>query len=645
MKKMLRSAAAVALCGCLTVGSVWAAPVVFKDVPSSYWGYSFVTRAAQEGLVSGLGDGTFGTTKPLTNAQFTTMVCNIFYKDEVMTYHNTYKPAEWWRAYMAVAYSNGLLDNTAVGENRKLSNTWSTGAVNAEISRYDMAQIMANLARVQKWTLPSDLDLLAVQRKIADWDKIPEKYQKAVALAYAKNFLAGMDDLGTFKGNDSMQRIHGAVVVCKLLDAKTEEAANIYHNTTKLVNGKDPTQQNVTEALAAQKREFNWQYVWDMKKPYLSKVLGRGYGNDAFLFMLSDRVFGTFQVTTVDASKLKAGDMIYWNATRSHVLVQEVTRDKFYYVSCDSSGRISWDKVASRSDLSKMDTIYSRYEDDTQPYDALANGEEATERNVISAMDTFKRREYGQGSSWDMNYAYVPNTFTSRRTYGAQAFAYYLSDQIFGQLADRTVQRTSEIRAGDVIYRDDEDEYLVVTDVDRTNLYYVTVDRKGWVNWNGVLRLSELDRYDQIYTRYPDNVIGGEGQLANGRPATDRNVSDLLSDVLDSRGYRENDSWDMDKSYSTYLFGRSKGGMAFAGMVSDEVFGDLKETRHTRLENLRVGDVLYLWDDDMYMVVTDVNGSRITYSYVDRRGEISQNNRMNINSLGRNDEIYTRYPQ
>lgn len=57
MKSGLRRSLALALGLCtLTVGAS-AASVTFRDVPSSYWGYSHITKAASNGLVSGLGDG------------------------------------------------------------------------------------------------------------------------------------------------------------------------------------------------------------------------------------------------------------------------------------------------------------------------------------------------------------------------------------------------------------------------------------------------------------------------------------------------------------------------------------------------------------------------------------------------------------
>ena len=103
MKKMLNSAAALALSGCLMLGSVAAAPAVFKDVPREAWYYTAVTRAASEGLAEGMGDGTFGVGKTMGNAHFVTWVSKMFYKDEIDKYAKDHPSKYWWRAFMSAS--------------------------------------------------------------------------------------------------------------------------------------------------------------------------------------------------------------------------------------------------------------------------------------------------------------------------------------------------------------------------------------------------------------------------------------------------------------------------------------------------------------------------------------------------------------
>lgn len=92
--------------------------------------------------------------------------------------------------------------------------------VNAEISRYDMAQIMVNVAGSKGWENPSALDLMAARISIKDWSTIPSNYQNAVAGAYARKLLSG-DENGNFNGAASTTRAQAAVVLCSLYDAST----------------------------------------------------------------------------------------------------------------------------------------------------------------------------------------------------------------------------------------------------------------------------------------------------------------------------------------------------------------------------------------------------------------------------------------
>ena len=82
MKAGLRRAIALSLGLCaLTIPA--SAAATFTDVPSTYWGYSYITKAANNGLVSGIGNNQYGPEQKLSNAQFVTMVCNLFYSNQV----------------------------------------------------------------------------------------------------------------------------------------------------------------------------------------------------------------------------------------------------------------------------------------------------------------------------------------------------------------------------------------------------------------------------------------------------------------------------------------------------------------------------------------------------------------------------------
>ena len=142
MKAGLQRVLALAL-GVSALAIPASAAATFTDVPSTYWGYSYITEAASKGLVSGIGNNKYGPEDTLSNAQFITMVCNMFYSDQVDSQGSS---SQWWRRYMNVAYANGLLNGTTVAGQFSANGDWTTSAVDAEISRYDMAQIIYNLS-------------------------------------------------------------------------------------------------------------------------------------------------------------------------------------------------------------------------------------------------------------------------------------------------------------------------------------------------------------------------------------------------------------------------------------------------------------------------------------------------------------------
>ena len=205
MKSGLRRSLALALGLCTLTAGASAASVTFSDVPSRYWGYSHITKAASNGLVSGLGDGRYGPEEKLSNAHFVTMICGMFYEDEVSAQGSS---ADWWRPSLNAAYSAGILKGTQAAQQRASAGDWSASVANAQISRYDMAQIMYHVAVDQGFEAPSAASLAYSSARIRDFSSIPSNYQYAVLYSYAKGFLSG-DDQGRFNGGNSPNRAEG----------------------------------------------------------------------------------------------------------------------------------------------------------------------------------------------------------------------------------------------------------------------------------------------------------------------------------------------------------------------------------------------------------------------------------------------------
>lgn len=642
MKKTLRAAAALVLGAGMLVASATAAGTMFADVPRTHWAYEQITRAAEEGLVSGMGNGVYGVDNKLSNAEFAAMVCGLFYSADVKEQGSS---GDWWRPYLEAAYQRGVLSGTTAGTERIQKEEWTSSVANAKINRYDMAQIIMNLSDEQEWESPTLNEMAIAVTRISDWKEIPAKYQTAVTVAYAKGYLGGMDDKGTFMGENSMTRAQAAVVLCNLLDAKNEVDAPTYTNTTKLVNGKTPTRENVYAALLALKDEFGQNDTWDTSREYTSEELGAGEGSQGFAYMLSDRVFGAMKaVKQPDIDRMKPGDVVYLRDAQEYAVVLTVEGNEFTYVTCNAKGTITWRGSGYLDELTSRDTIYTRYT--AAVTDELANGKDVTERNVKSALAELED-DYADGDVWNMDWKYRSNVMGS--LYGSEAFAWTISDQVFGELEVTEHRKAEELRPGDVVHLDDYDEYVVVLNVDDDEFTYLSVTGNGTIYWDGLEYLDGLDRDDTIYTRYPegsDSSSGssstGDEELTNGKKVTEGNVIALLEILKED--YAQGDSW--DQRYTSRVLGTASGGEGFVYLLSDEVFGNLDVEELTRTSQLRAGDLIdYSYEGDYVIVVkVDDETGRFTYAGVNDEGKIYWNYSAPVDGLSQKDTIYTRYP-
>ena len=625
MKTGLRRLLALALGAGLLTANTYAAATTFTDVPATYWGYYYIDRAATEGLVSGIGDNQYGPEQTLSNAQFVTMICNMFYKTAVAANQNS--SGQWWYPYMAAAYSAGILSNTTVAQRRAAAGGWTEAMVNAEISRYDMAQIMVNVAGSKGWENPSALDLMAARISIKDWSTIPSNYQNAVAGAYARKLLSG-DENGNFNGAASTTRAQAAVVLCSLYDASTTIQVPTYVNSNRLVSGKTPSESNVYDDLVALKSDYPENYLWDMTRSYTSKELGTATGVEAFAYMLSDKVFGAMAASKLkDPADLRVGDVVSFDSGSDFGVVVSVDRNDFTYVTCDNSGWITWKETADLDDLDSRDTVYTRYLTKASGDDTLSNGEKATESNVEDLLDDLMD-DYEDGDDWDMSDRYTSNVFGSAK--GDEAFAYTISDEIFDELDYKSVKYAEDLRAGDVIYDSWNELWGVVVDVDTKNevCTYGSIDSKDRIAWDFE---ADFDDLDEMYTRYPSSSSSSsDDELTNGKSITESNVEKYLSEFEDDRDYGDGKEWDDDDE-------------DFSWSLSDEIFGDVDYTKHSKTSKLKIGDIIYDDDEGLYGVVIDIDEDRERAYYVSvySDGEIDWNFWTYFDDIT---TIYTRYP-
>ena len=644
MKRMLKAAAALLLGGSMLVTGAMAAAPNFSDVPSGHWAYTYVSEAYENGLVSGKGGGLYGVNDALNIGEFATMLCGLLYPEADDPYAG--KSSYWWYQYAEAAYQKGDLDGTVAGERRTSDGAWTATVVQQPMSRYDLAQIIANVMDSQGWPEPDATLIFLAMATIPDWSDIPSSYQTAVAMAYAGGFLSGKDG-GRFDGESGMTRGEAAVVLCAMLEAKNEQDAPTYTNRPgRLVNGDEANEDNVRQALSDLKGEFNNYYFYDVDRTYTSQRLGTASGEKGFAYMLSDRVFGALTVEEQDdPDRLKPGDLVELDG--EYQVVTDVSGNSYDYVVCDSMGIVYWRTDGKISDINtRYDTIWTRYEGE-EDY-------ELDEDRASDLIDEFLDEEYDINAvCYECEDGYKSPEFYDKKVYEDQAFAYYLSDYIFGE--DQPVDEMDgdevdiyDIRIGDVIYLADDDLYVVVTDVDTKydEISYLYTNSSDKVK-SSYFDFNELDFYDTIYTRYED--------IINRSDLDEDDVADLIDEFMsDSKnGYNVGDIYEDDDGYESPEFGNKTyfGDRAFAYYMSDYIFGEDSEVEETsgnsvRYKDVRLGDIIYMNDDGIYYVVIELDDDEDSAYclYVrEKDNKVRTATLYPTADMGSDDVLYTRY--
>ncbi len=81
----------------------------FTDVPSGHWANGYVAKAAEQGIISGYGDGKFGPGDPVTYAQMIKMlVCAWKYGEEAQA------AGGWPDGYIETAQNAGICRNVNI---------------------------------------------------------------------------------------------------------------------------------------------------------------------------------------------------------------------------------------------------------------------------------------------------------------------------------------------------------------------------------------------------------------------------------------------------------------------------------------------------------------------------------------------------
>lgn len=398
MKKILYCIVAVCLSFSLIFSAFAAAPQ-FGDVSADKWYYTWVTKAAQAGWVSGVGGGKYEPGKSVTYSQFAVMLGKALYPNDMAAQP---KGDYWWTPACEVAAKHGLFTDTDMA-NRS---DW-TAVANKPIEREQMAQMMYNALTDVGAKLPSYAEYSEVALGIADI--IDCDNYDAVATCYAIKLLNGTGN-GNFDPHSDMTRAQAAVVLCNIYGYVTGDVTG---STTTTPNEPDvpdepekPAQPDVPRPAGAVGGRYDTS-VYDVpadsnkdgwiteaevqavlnqlrvkhpndsqwKEPgsvhYVSPTMGGANDCAAFAYYVSDCIFGNLprRIASYDINQAAIGDMLHdkqashWSVVYESLAMSQWDDGSYLTVDGGADGRWIWDFVqfADEWPSGTQGIVYSRY--------------------------------------------------------------------------------------------------------------------------------------------------------------------------------------------------------------------------------------------------------------------------------------------
>lgn len=172
----------------------------FSDVPTNHWAYNYISSAAADGAVSGLGSGKFNPSGQVTNAQLIAIITRAFFGDKLSQKSGN---GPWYKGNMEAALNIGLLEKLGV----------SYLNPDSPSNRYIVAAVVNNVLRVK---LSADNITAASESRIPDFANIPAVYKEAVRNCYGMGIMSGKDAQGRFLGDKFVTRAEITVIYSKL---------------------------------------------------------------------------------------------------------------------------------------------------------------------------------------------------------------------------------------------------------------------------------------------------------------------------------------------------------------------------------------------------------------------------------------------
>lgn len=163
----------------------------FKDVKKSDWHYSVVNELSDKGIISGYEDNTFKPQRPVSYAEFLTLLNNAIGTKQAPDYTN---PKEWYKPTFDYLKQKGVIQTI---QNPNLA-----------ISRNEMAKYLSLGLQKLKNQKPNT----TAPTNLKDFNSIPAEYKDYVANTVNAGLIKG-DEFQNFNGSKSLTRAETAVII------------------------------------------------------------------------------------------------------------------------------------------------------------------------------------------------------------------------------------------------------------------------------------------------------------------------------------------------------------------------------------------------------------------------------------------------
>ena len=176
----------------------------FTDVKQSDWHYNVVDELSNKGIINGYEDNTFKPQRPVSYAEFLTLLNNAIGTKQAPDYQN---PKEWYKPTFTYLQNKGVITT--------IQNP------NQEITRNEMAKYLSLGLQKLKNQTPNT----TAPTTIKDFNVIPAEYKDYVANTVNAGLIKG-DEHQNFNGAKSLTRAETAVIIKGLGGGTTTPTPN-----------------------------------------------------------------------------------------------------------------------------------------------------------------------------------------------------------------------------------------------------------------------------------------------------------------------------------------------------------------------------------------------------------------------------------